>query len=111
MKKWVFTILFGSALVLGACGGDDATNNDAGDNNGNAVEVADAESAYKNSCAGCHGDDLTGASGPDLTEIGSKYSADEIEDIIENGVGGMPAMPSVSEGDRTEIADWLASKE
>lgn len=113
MKKWLFTILFGSALVLGACGGDDDGNNNAAnndDNAGDSVETSAAEDIYKNSCASCHGGDLTGNNGPDLTSIGADYSADEIEDIIENGIGGMPPQKQVSDDDRTELANWLADK-
>lgn len=105
MKKWLMAIVFGSVLVLGACGGGDDASDD-----GEAVEASAGEEAYKNSCASCHGQDLTGGAGDDLTEVGSRYSADEIADIIENGIGSMPAQKNVSDEDRTEIAEWLASK-
>lgn len=111
MKKWLFAIFFGSALVLGACGGgDDEATDDAGDTSGDTVETAAAEEVYKKSCAACHGGDLTGASGPDLNAVGAKYSADDIEGIIENGQGGMPAQPNVSDDDRALLAGWLADK-
>src|SRR5690625_3051632 len=52
----------------------------------------DADEIYKNSCASCHGGDLTGESAPDLTEVGCRISDDEIEDIFIIGkVGGMSA--------------------
>lgn len=109
MKKWVVALLFGSALVLGACGGGDNTGND-GDNNGNNVAEADpAEEIYKSNCAGCHGADLGGASGPELTDAGANFSADEIEDIIENGKGSMPPV-NVNDDDREVLAEWLADK-
>lgn len=45
---------------------------------------------YKNSCASCHGDNLTdGAAGPTL--IGIDYTADEIAKISVEGIGNMPA--------------------
>src|SRR5690625_2770437 len=122
MKKWLLTIVFGSALVLGACGGGDddgadepADNGDdtdteesAGDNgDGGSVDVAAAEDAYQQSCASCHGADLSGGAGPDLQNVGSSYSAEEIADIIENGTGSMPAGLASGE-DKDNIAAWLA---
>ncbi|MBP1947967.1 cytochrome c551 [Virgibacillus litoralis] len=126
MKKWLFTMLFGSALVLGACGGggDDGgnegpadnggadTEESAGDEGGGSVDTAAAEELYQNNCASCHGGDLSGGSGPKLSAIGSKYSADEIAGILKNGKnGGMPAFEGqLSEGDITTLSSWLAEK-
>ena len=115
MKKWLFTILVGVVLVLGACGGGDNNNNDVDNNNGNNNDVTETtsagEEAYRNSCANCHGNNLSDGSAPDLSAIGAKYSAEEIEDIIENGIGGMPPQRQVSESDRAEIANWLAQQQ
>lgn len=105
-------VLFGSVLVLGACGGGDdnnADNGDGGDNTGGETASA-AEEIYENNCSACHGQDLSGNSGPDLTEVGSKYSADEIADIIQEGTGGMPAQSQVSDEDTDTLSDWLAEK-
>lgn len=122
MKKWLLAMLFGSTLVLGACGGgddDDASKEpaDKGDANteestekeGGAVDTASAEKVYESNCASCHGADLSGANGPDLTKVGSKLSSDDIADIIENGQGSMP--PGMAEGDDVQLlASWLAEK-
>lgn len=134
MKKWLFATLLGSALVLGACGGgnDDGNNNNGNNNqeenngevdnnnneannneNGNNNETTDtaaAEELFKNNCASCHGDDLTSGFAPDLDKIGSKYDADDIESIIEDGKGSMQPV-DVPDEDRAEIAQWLADKE
>lgn len=129
MKKWLFAILFGSALVLGACGGgnDDGNNNNGNnnqeenngdvDNNNNeannnneSTDTAAAEELFKNNCASCHGDDLTSGFAPELDQIGSKYDADDIESIIEDGKGQMKPV-DVPDEDRSEIAQWLADKE
>jgi|SRR5690625_543705 len=119
MKKWLLTIVFGSALVLGACGGgDDGADEPADDNGdtdteesagdeGGSVDTAAAEEAFQASCASCHGADLTGGAGPDLTDAGANYSADEIVDIIENGTGSMPAGTATGE-DVDLLANWLA---
>lgn len=108
MKKWLLAIVFGSVLVLGACGGGDDGAKDNNTNGGDSV--ATAEAAYKKSCAQCHGGDLSGGAGPSLEKAGADHSAADIEDIIEKGQGGMPAQKQVSAEDRTEIANWLAEK-
>lgn len=100
MKKWLVAILVGSALVLGACGGGSS-----GDGETSAVEEV-----YKKNCASCHGQDLDGGMGPELTAVGSKYSAEEIDAIIKDGMGDMPAQPGVSDDDREMLAEWLAEK-
>lgn len=117
MKKWLMAVLFGTMLVLGACGGggDDASEPDAGDNGAtteDSGEVADASAAedlYKASCASCHGNDLSGGVGPALNTIGNDLSADEIEEIILNGVGTMPA-GLLSGDDARTVAEWLAEQ-
>ena len=110
MKKWLLAMLFGSTLVLGACGGgndDDASKEPADKGDANTEESA--EKVYESNCASCHGADLSGANGPDLTKVGSKLSSDEIADIIENGQGSMP--PGMAEGDDVQLlASWLAEK-
>lgn len=122
MKKWLMAVLLGTVLVLGACGGggdtaepdtgaDDTTDTeepaDDGDAGDATVDVAAAEDAYKSSCASCHGQDLEGGVGPELDAVGSSMSADEIEDIIINGAGSMPA-GLLSGDDATAVAQWLA---
>lgn len=109
MKKWLFAIVLASIFVLGACGGGGSSTDNDGDNSG-SNQISAAEKVYKKNCASCHGQDLTGISAPGLEDVGSKYSAEEIEDIIENGKGTMPAMKQVTEEDRTVLAEWLASK-
>lgn len=74
---------------------------------GNDSVVLDAEGLYKKSCASCHGGDLTGGGGPDLTEVGDRLSEGEIEDIIINGTDdGMPE-GLVNDSEAGEIAEWL----
>ncbi|PAV31026.1 cytochrome C551 [Virgibacillus profundi] len=120
MKKWLFAVLFGSALVLGACGGGDdgasddtsgdtGTEEDAGSEEGGTVDTAAAEEVFESNCASCHGADLSGGAGPDLTQVGSSMSADEIATIIEEGKGSMPP-GLVSGGDVDLLANWLAEQ-
>ncbi|MFS0575466.1 cytochrome c551 [Sporosarcina sp. 179-K 3D1 HS] len=115
MKKKLLAMMLGAGLVLGACGGgnDNAgdTNNDAntGTSGGGETASADPEALYKNSCIGCHGGNLEGASGPALNDVGSRYSAEEINTIIVDGKGGMP--PGLLKGEEAQVvAEWLAEK-
>lgn len=76
--------------------------------NGETEEAADPEEIFQNNCASCHGDDLSGDSAPDLTEVGSEHSEEEIEEIINEGTdGGMPG-GLVDNEQAAEIAEWLA---
>ncbi|SDZ34144.1 cytochrome c551/cytochrome c550 [Evansella caseinilytica] len=120
MKKLLVTI-FGAMLVLGACGGDDAddsapptdngdadTEQQADDTTGDAgtYDAANGEQVYTSNCAGCHGVDLGGASGPGL--VG--YSYDEIMAAIEEGPGVMPA-GLVSDENAEDVAAWIADQQ
>ncbi|WLR46243.1 cytochrome c [Halobacillus litoralis] len=71
---------------------------------------ANPEELFQNQCASCHGGDLGGGAGPNLQEVGSRYSAEEINDIIVNGKGSaMPAGLYTGE-QATKLAEWLAEK-
>ncbi len=107
MKKWLMAVIFGTILVLGACGGD---NSDEPAVNGGETETTDASEAadiFKENCATCHGDDLSGAAGPNLTEVGNRLDQDQIEEVIEDGKGAMPG-ELLSGQDIPAVAEWLA---
>ncbi|TDQ36947.1 cytochrome c551 [Aureibacillus halotolerans] len=127
MKKELMALLFGTTLVLAACGGgsgeeDQAPSDDtsdtteqADDNDGDSASGADAdttavaEEVFAQNCASCHGSNLEGGMGPALSEIGAKYSEDEILNIIKEGPGNMPK--NAAEGaDAEAVAAWLAGK-
>lgn len=83
--------------------------------NGEAVAeggevTSDAEGIFASSCASCHGADLSGGVGPDLTTIGSTLSQAEIEDVINNGIGTMPP-GLVNPEEATILAEWLSEKQ
>mgnify|MGYP001232318950 CR=1 FL=1 len=82
----------------------------AQENPAEVVEL-DAEAIYKNQCAHCHGDDLSGLGAPALTEVGSKFSQEEITDIIIHGTdNGMPG-GLVNNEQAEVIAEWLSGLE
>lgn len=104
MKKWL-GVIAGAAVLLGACGG--------GTTEKSSTSTASKDVGYEvysqKSCIGCHGKDLEGGSGPNLTKVGAKYSKSEILDIIKNGKGAMPK--GQAEGsDAEKIAAFLAKQ-
>jgi cytochrome c551 len=124
MKKWLLAIIFGTVLTLAACGGasnddnaeeppaDDNATEEQGDTaSEGTVDTAAGEEVYANNCAMCHGADLSGGAGPELTNVGSKYSADEIKDIVQNGKGQMQPQKQVTGDDLDNLANWLAEKQ
>lgn len=57
-------------------------------------------------CAACHGGELQGVSGPELTATG--LSAEELQDIIVNGTGDMPAgLFDGTEEELTALAEFI----
>jgi len=122
VKKKLLALLMGTSLVLAACGGggDEAADNtdktdtgtttteeNAGDTS--TASAGDAQKLFDQKCSSCHGANLEGAVGPNLTKVGSKYSKEDIEGIIANGQGAMP--PGLLQGDEAaQVAEWLAAK-
>ena len=109
MKGKLLTILIGTMLVLVACGGEkesDSTNNNG---TSDTVNVSAAEKIYNQKCSNCHGGDLSGGVGPNLTTIGGRLSQEEIEHVIANGQGAMPK-GLIDGAEATAVAEWLAAK-
>ncbi|RNB87635.1 YqzM family protein [Brevibacillus fluminis] len=75
-----------------------------------APSKVDAEAVFKSTCAACHGQNLEGIAGPNLTKVGSKHDAKEIENIIKNGRGGMPPGMLKKADEIKAVAEWLAAK-
>ncbi|WP_042356443.1 cytochrome c551 [Bacillus rubiinfantis] len=119
MKKWLYgiiCILFVASLT--ACGGgsDKDTSKDNNTTTENTADkapasntAADGDKVFQATCAACHGNDLKSGYAADLDKIGSKYSKDEILDIIHNGKGQMPKQ-NLSDEDADAVATWLAGK-
>lgn len=64
------------------------------------------EELFQQSCLSCH---ASSASAPSLDQIGTKLSANEIKDIIQNGRGLMtPA--DITDEQASMIAEWLVSQ-
>jgi cytochrome c551 len=112
LKAKLLALLLGTSVILGACGGAEEPQEEAADTTeGTEGETAggDAEKIVQGNCIGCHGQNLEGGAGPNLTEVGAKYDKDEIKNIIINGQGSMPK-GILDEADAEVVASWLAEK-
>lgn len=68
-----------------------------------------AKLIYRTSCASCHGENLNGNSGPDLSQIGTKLTPAELKTIILSGAGMMPS-DLVTETEAKILANWLSGQ-
>ncbi|WP_240511930.1 cytochrome c551 [Paludifilum halophilum] len=103
--KWSW-IMIVSVLALTGCG-QGADQDDQGETQ---EQASSPDQIYKNNCSSCHGQNLEGSVGPSLEEVGAQYSKKDIELIIQNGRGQMPAQNQVSKEQRATLAEWLAEK-
>jgi len=120
LKNLLLALGLGTTLALAACGGsDDSSSSDSSstkeestmnDDSSKTESAVDAEKIFANNCASCHGNNLEGNVGPNLTKVGSKYSSEEIQEIIKNGKGQMPAGILKEDEEIVAVADWLADK-
>lgn len=101
------------AFLLG-CGEDDHSHDD---DHGHDTEMdtglsglyldgdaAVGETIYTDSCAGCHGADGSGNSGPSLIDAVPDHSDVQIANIVTYGSGDMPAVDCHDQ----DLADLLA---
>lgn len=91
----MFTALLFS-LIACATDGDSASDAIVGD-------AAAGESIFADNCAGCHGADGSGGTGPDLT---GESDVAEMTSYVTDGEGGMPAFGETLT--EQEIADVVA---
>lgn len=75
---------------------------------GDAAAIAAGKTLYAESCASCHGENLEGDIGPELTDLQSMDDADLYE-ILYNGVpdGGMPAFSTLGSKKNWQLVNFL----
>ena len=75
------------------------------------VNAEAATALYKSNCLACHGDQLQGGMGPELTKVGGAMTSDQIYNQIAKGGGGMPGFSgTLSDEEIKTLAGWLAAK-
>lgn len=64
-------------------------------------------------CAACHGANGkgNGTDFPDISDLGSQYSRDQVADIIVNGTGRMPSFRHLKADDVNAVLDYLMKEE
>ncbi|GAB3050957.1 cytochrome c550 [Virgibacillus ainsalahensis] len=90
-------------------GGEQTEQSEGSEESGEGETTEDPAAVFESNCASCHGADLSGGAGPALTEVGSKLSAEEIQDIIINGQGSMPA-GMATEPQAEALGQWLVEE-
>lgn len=122
MKKWAAIVALAAllAMTMAACGKNNNNNasttppsSEAPASPGGTTTASgeDAETIYKAQCIACHAADLSGGVGPNLTNVGSRLSTDEISSRIHNGGGGMPAFKGTLSDDQINtLVNWLSAK-
>ncbi|EGL83425.1 cytochrome c551 [Caldalkalibacillus thermarum TA2.A1] len=102
----IFALGLGLAIVLGIIGlqqGDLAEEENGAQED---VVALDLPPSF-DGCLACHGQNLEGASAPSL--IDTDLSKEEIIQVLQNGLGAMPAQTHLSAEEMEEIADYLVS--
>lgn len=111
----IFSVIFSGTLATGCStvaagdtGSGGADTGSGGDTSSGAAasgDTASGASLYSASCAGCHGADAMGASGPALAGL---VDSNRVIDIILNGGTSMPAFgSSLSDADIADILAYL----
>jgi len=117
IKLEIMALLVVAAVVLVAagCGGTTTTTAGATTTTADAtattgdVAVADGAAVFATVCAGCHGADGTGNTGPDLT-VRSSLTKERIVDQVTNGGSSMPEYGSkISADEISAVADYVLS--
>ena len=109
MKKLFLVGLM--SFGFAACTGEEAdkstdTDTDAADTDTDAVAGVDGARVYADACAVCHAADGTGLSGPDLNSVVPGVDEATLEDVITNGIGGMPAI-SLLDDELDALVDYV----
>ena len=99
------------AFALAGCG--DGGNGGGGGGAGTLPGDASSRGAQlvkSSGCGACHQIGSFGNSGPgpDLSDVGSRLSADEIGQVLVDPTPPMPSFESMPQIDRDAIADYLA---
>lgn len=92
------------SLILVGCAGSDDKVSGILELEGDA---ALGETLYADNCAGCHGADGEGGSGPAMTDEVPELSDEEIVDVIVNGYEEMPAQDQLADQDVADVLAYL----
>jgi len=98
MKRFLAIFTACSLVFLAGCGSDSPE-----------TASSDPEDLYNQACAACHGENLQGASSPPVTNMASKFTSEELKDLIIDGKGMMPG-GTLNEEQSDIVTKWLMEK-
>jgi mono/diheme cytochrome c family protein len=116
MLKWTMFGVFCAACLLGlsilfTTIPEEKPQEDAAPAVDAPLNAEAATAVYEKSCLMCHGDQLQGGAGPELTKVGSLLDEQQIAKQIKNGGGGMPGFNTqLSAEEIGNLAKWLSAK-
>jgi mono/diheme cytochrome c family protein len=96
-KGFIRGIVLAGSVALAGCGGQEAYAPESG---------TPATTMFQQGCAHCHGDAGSGKFGFLLGLQDSDMALAEIEALIANGKGIMPAFPNLSSDQRRRLAAY-----
>lgn len=111
---YLLIMVFGVGLIfalslIGVYSGNEEADGEGGTDA--ALLEATPEEIYSQvGCINCHGENYQGASGPELINVDSRLSSDEIRDVLVNGAGVMPGNLVPAEK-LDEMIEWIISLE
>lgn len=89
-------------VALIAC---NATGEDTAD--GSGADATAGAQVFADTCAGCHGANGEGASGPAMSEAAAGKTEADVEDVVRNGSGDMPAQSQLSDPEMADVAAYV----
>ena len=119
MYKWTFFVVFCLACCLGVGllfnlpdkGEKTAEQQPTVSIPDKPQDVQAAADIYKSNCVSCHGDQMQGGVGPNLTKVGGTLSKTQIYNQIVKGGGVMPAFKGTLTDDQiVNLSSWLSTK-
>ena len=115
LRKGLYTSLLILSLGLVGCSGEESNKENEKENVETKTETTalsdKAQELYNQKCANCHGKNLEGIVGTELTTTGSKFTEEQLLDIIVNGIEKTTMPGGLLEGEEAEaVAKWLAEQ-
>jgi mono/diheme cytochrome c family protein len=113
--KWTMFAIFCAACILGLSvlftSIPDEKHEEAAPIVDAPLDIAAAETVYAKSCISCHGDQLKGGAGPQLTDVGTRLTQAQIASKIQKGAGIMPGFQNTLSAEEIgNLSKWLSEK-
>lgn len=76
-----------------------------------SLPATPGRSDYVKRCASCHGGNREGGVGPNLTNIGTRLTKEDIEETVLHGRGPMPPVTGMTPASLGALADYLITRD